>query len=365
MDIFIKDDDIKYSTITISNFKNVQKNSIINLSTVSEKYKDMVSRVNNDNVFVKIINDLYIEESNVLDYIFKIRARKDYVIRNSKVVTTGSKGDVLKDEIMINAKEVFVSVDKDLELDKLVDIQNNWKNIEAVNVLYHCYSGLNFNGLNNKLEYTDNENENVNIYAVDVVLLMLQYRCYMKNAIAMDRGISIAEFVFRYVYTNMSRDMLNLSILNSYIEYNMDNIVFNTVEARNRLPMVLLGMDSMFNSYMLDFGNKLDKLTKKDYNFIFYNLKLINTNALEFLDLSRFNTSYSSINRWAMVYSRLRYIYFVISYLGKSSFKLNNDYIARLRTLIKMYKRENSNIPKELLKDYNNYLELIENKIKE
>lgn len=365
MDMFIKDNDINYSAITIGNFKNVQKNSIINLSTVANKYKDNVSRVTNDNIFVKIINDLYIEEDNILDYIFKIRARKDYVIRNSKVVTTGSKGDVLKDELMFNAKEVFVSVDKDLELDKLITIQENWKDIEAVNVLYHCYSGLNFNSLNNKLEYTDNDNENVNIYAVDVILLLIQFRCYLKNAMAMDRGISIAEFVFRYVYTNMSRDMLNISILNSYIEYNIDNITFNKVEARNRLPVVLLGLESMFNSYMLDMSNNLGKVTKKDYNFIFYNLKLINTNALEFLDLSKFNISYGSINRWALVYSRLRYIYFVISYLGKSSFKLNHDYLSRLKTLIKMYKREKSNVPNELLKEYNNYLELIENKLEE
>lgn len=360
MDFFIKESGLKEGDLYTGSFLNIEKNANLNLDKVIEYYNNRVARVRNDSILVKIINDLYNNEASLIDYIFKIRARKDYILRNYGIVCSGYRGKIIKDETMINSREVFVATDSNLS-DLINSLSNNmeenWKSIIPMECMYHCYKDIKYINPNNGIEYLDNI-ENVIIYNIDITKLMIMFRYYMENAIRLDRGISIAEFVYRYVYTNTTKSFFNIALLNSYIDY-ISDFDFSNISINSKIPRVLLDTENMVDNYLLQFNKALSKSSKKTYSYLMSNIDLINTDALNILSIEDMDIGITNLNRWSLLIGRLKYILFCLKALGNNGIKLNKIFITKLRILFKMYDRENMYIPEEISEYFYKYLDEI------
>lgn len=360
MDFFIKESGLREGDLYTGSFLNLEKNAILNLDEVIEYYNNRVAKVNNDNILVKIINDLYIKEDSLLDYVFKIRDRKDYVLRNHGVVCNGYKGKVFTDETMINSREIFISTSSDiLEVirDLEINMDNDWKKIIPLECKYHCYKDLKFINPNNKIQYLDNE-ENLVVYNIDITKLMVMFRYYLNNAIQLDRAISIPEFIYRYAYGNSTKSFLNVCLLNRHIDF-ISEFDFSNININAKLPRLILNIEDIVDKYLLNFSKVLKKSSRKTYPYLMSNIELINDNALNLLSLEDIDINITNLNRWAILIGELKYILFCIIALGDSGIRLNKTFITKVKLLLKMYNRENMYVPDEVSDYFNKYLDKI------
>lgn len=366
MNFFINNSTYQEGIIHTGTFNNIEKIAIKNINDAKEYYFNRVARVRNDNIFVKIINDLYNAEDDIIDFLFKIKARKEFVARNYGIVTNDTKGKIIDDETFNNSREVFISIDNDMSDLLSSNIEDEWKSTESVKCIYHCFRGMVFLNPNNDITLLNND-ENVIVYTVDLEKLLLQYRYYYKNALRMDRSTNIAEFVYRYVYPNLINSFTDIAILNSYIDLNIDtveingiaiNINFTDIKVNARLPIVLSNIDSMFNNYSLDLSSKLSKVSSKTYSYLLMNLRLIEKSALDIvLELEKDSLTITSLNRWCTILPKLKYILFSIIIFKENGKKMNTTFLSGLRVLIKMYKRENIYVPDEISDYFFKYLD--------
>lgn len=366
MNFFINNSEYAEGIVHTGTFNSIEKNAIKNINDAKDYYFNKVARVENSNIFVKLINDLYNAEDDIIDFLFRIKARKEYVARNYGIVTNDTKGRIIDSETFNNSREVFISVDNDMSDLLSSNIEDDWKNTESVKCIYHCFKGMVFLNPDNEITY-ENKDENVLVYTIDVDKLLLQYRYYYQNAKRLDRSTSIAEFVYRYVYPNLINSFTDIAILNSYIDVNTDkveingiavDIQFSNIRINARLPIVLTNIENAFNNYSLDFSNKLNKSTKKSYSYLFLNLRLIEKSALDIVtELERDSLTVTSLNRWCTILPKLKYILFSLIIFKENGRRMNASYISGLRVLIKMYKRENIYVPNEISDYFFKYLD--------
>ena len=366
MNFFINNSEYAEGIVHTGTFNSIEKNAIKNINDAKDYYFNKVARVENSNIFVKLINDLYNAEDDIIDFLFRIKARKEYVARNYGIVTNDTKGRIIDSETFNNSREVFISVDNDMSDLLSSNIEDDWKSTESVKCIYHCFKGMVFLNPDNEITY-ENKDENVLVYTIDVDKLLLQYRYYYQNAKRLDRSTSIAEFVYRYVYPNLINSFTDIAILNSYIDINTDkveingiavDIQFSNIRINARLPIVLTNIENAFNNYSLDFSNKLNKSTKKSYSYLFLNLRLIEKSALDIVtELERDSLTVTSLNRWCTILPKLKYILFSLIIFKENGRRMNASYISGLRVLIKMYKRENIYVPNEISDYFFKYLD--------
>lgn len=366
MNFFINNSEYAEGIVHTGTFNSIEKNAIKNINDAKDYYFNKVARVENSNIFVKLINDLYNAEDDIIDFLFRIKARKEYVARNYGIVTNDTKGRIIDSETFNNSREVFISVDNDMSDLLSSNIEDNWKSTESVKCIYHCFKGMVFLNPDNEITY-ENKDENVLVYTIDVDKLLLQYRYYYQNAKRLDRSTSIAEFVYRYVYPNLINSFTDIAILNSYVDVNTDkveingiavDIQFSNIRINARLPIVLTNIENAFNNYSLDFSNKLNKSTKKSYSYLFLNLRLIEKSALDIVtELERDSLTVTSLNRWCTILPKLKYILFSLIIFKENGRRMNASYISGLRVLIKMYKRENIYVPNEISDYFFKYLD--------
>lgn len=366
MNFFINNSEYAEGIVHTGTFNSIEKSAIKNINDAKDYYFNKVARVENSNIFVKLINDLYNAEDDIIDFLFRIKARKEYVARNYGIVTNDTKGRIIDSETFNNSREVFISVDNDMSDLLSSNIEDDWKSTESVKCIYHCFKGMVFLNPDNEITY-ENKDENVLVYTIDVDKLLLQYRYYYQNAKRLDRSTSIAEFVYRYIYPNLINSFTDIAILNSYIDINTDkveingiavDIQFSNIRINARLPIVLTNIENAFNNYSLDFSNKLNKSTKKSYSYLFLNLRLIEKSALDIVtELEKDSLTVTSLNRWCTILPKLKYILFSLIIFKENGRRMNASYISGLRVLIKMYKRENIYVPNEISDYFFKYLD--------
>lgn len=126
MNFFINNSNINYGVLHTGTFHNLEHKAIKNINDAKE-YFQQSSQSKNDNIFVKIINDLYNSENDIVDFLFKIKARKEYVARNYGIVTNDTKGEIIADETLNNSREVFISIDSDMSDLLSSNMSDNWK----------------------------------------------------------------------------------------------------------------------------------------------------------------------------------------------------------------------------------------------
>lgn len=366
MNFFINNSEYAEGIVHTGTFNSIEKSAIKNINDAKDYYFNKVARVENSNIFVKLINDLYNAEDDIIDFLFRIKARKEYVARNYGIVTNDTKGRIIDSETFNNSREVFISVDNDMSDLLSSNIEDDWKSTESVKCIYHCFKGMVFLNPDNEITY-ENKDENVLVYTIDVDKLLLQYRYYYQNAKRLDRSTSIAEFVYRYIYPNLINSFTDIAILNSYVDINTDkvevkgvavDIQFSNIKINARLPIVLTNIENAFNNYSLDFSNKLNKSTKKSYSYLFLNLRLIEKSALDIVtELEKDSLTVTSLNRWCTILPKLKYILFSLIIFKENGRRMNASYISGLRVLIKMYKRENIYVPNEISDYFFKYLD--------
>jgi len=357
MSLLLLNNNYKFSTVGTNYFANVRKYLLINKQTVEQYYRNKIDTVDN-NILKDIINDLYRDDTDIVNYIFSISSRKDYIIRNYGVVAVGSRGKAIKNIFFKNSIEILMDKDDGLHFEDIDNMLENWEDIQALTCIEHNYKDSHYHTLNNKLEYKNSGN-NIAIFTMDFIKLMIQFRCYRQNALRLDRVVSIPEFLYRYVLPNASESLMNISLMNYYMSENSD-IELNSIKQTFKTPILLLNNESTFNSYLSNISGVFRKMSKnKPYQLLLYRMLLLNTNGLELIYNRTKNTEYAITNRWANNVSIIKTIYFLIKFMGNGGIRFNKDFIANLRINLKRFERDKGHMPDNIANYYNGYVSKI------
>lgn len=363
MSLLLLNNKYKFSSIGTNYFTNVKKYLLINKQTVNEYYRNKIDTVSN-NILKDIINDLYRDDTDIVDYIFSISARKDYILRNYGIVSTGTRGKALKNIFFKNSIEIIMDRDNGLHFDNIEEMLEKWEDIESLTCIDHNYRDMHFHTLNNKLEYLEDKN-NVSIFTIDFIKLMIQFRCYRRNALSLDRAVSIPEFLYRYVFPNASESLMNISLMNYYMSENSD-IELNRVKQTFKTPILLLNNESTFNGYIANISGLFRKMSKnKPYQLLLYRMLLLNNNGLDLIYERTKNTEYAVTNRWANNVSIIKTLYFLIKFMGDGGIRFNRDFITNLRVNLKRFERDQGHMPENIKEYYNGYVSKIKQLIGE
>lgn len=358
MSLLLLNNKYKFSSVGTNYFTNVRKYLLINKQTVEQYYRNKIDTVDN-NILKDIINDLYRDDTDIVDYIFSISNRKDYILRNYGIVSSGNRGKVLKNIFFKNSTEILMDKDEGLHIEKLDDMIDNWEDIQSLTCIEHNYKDMHYHSLNNKLEYIEDKN-NLAIFTIDFIKLMIQFRCYRKRALELDRAVSIPEFLYRYVLPNASESLMNISLMNYYTSENSD-IELSGVKQTFKTPILLLNNESTFKGYIANISGVFRKMSKnKPYQLLLYRMLLLNTNGLDLIYSRTKNTEYAVTNRWANNISVIKTLYFLISFMGNGGIRYNRDFITNLKTNLKRFERDQGYVPNNVSEYYNGYIKKIQ-----
>lgn len=124
----------------------------------------------------------------------------------------------------------------------------NWDTVQAVSVLYHPSSDLNFN-----VPYGAPQTDAFGyaVIMIDIPLLAIQYTSWAneQNALPIDRRQSTSQFIYRYVMGNMITRQLEISMFNRFRDINNDIPPSNLIE---RHPMAMANYTSAFDKEVPD-----------------------------------------------------------------------------------------------------------------
>lgn len=358
MSLLLLNNKYKFSSVGTNYFTNVRKYLLINKQTVEQYYRNKIDTIDN-NILKDIINDLYRDDTDIVNYIFAISNRKDYILRNYGIVSSGSRGKALKNIFFKNSTEILMDKDDGLHIEKLDEMIDNWEDIQALTCIEHNYKDMHYHSLNNKLEYIEDKN-NLAIFTIDFIKLMIQFRCYRRRALELDRAVSIPEFLYRYVLPNASESLMDISLMNYYISENSD-VELNRIKQTFKTPILLLNNESTFKGYIANISGVFRKMSKnKPYQLLLYRMLLLNTNGLDLIYSRTKNTEYAVTNRWANNVSVIKTLYFLISFMGNGGIRYNRDFITNLRTNLKRFERDQGHMPNNIAEYYNGYVKKIQ-----
>lgn len=223
-------------------------------------YQNQSFPVKANHVLVKLIQSIgAIERMGDSAYYDYVGYRSTNLSMALKFTSYISKGDVFNhlffDE---NTSEVILSFNNAFNIKEAMA---DWKNVKAIEILRHSKNSLALFPLDGK---SKGSNDDIAIYAINIPLLLVQYRAFRINQHlenAGDSEESIMQFVGQYVLPNMQYSFLDWAIFNrlSNLYFNKPSepfIVktpFNQINYEDKVDKILLDQIARFKNTKLRF----------------------------------------------------------------------------------------------------------------
>jgi hypothetical protein len=300
-------------------------------------YNNRVYAVKSNHILCRVINTSLASFNNDLDrYVEIINARSPYVAKHfnfTSPINYGVEHDGFfygkgNSEIIIYDEEYF---------NPYYEIAH-WRQIKAVQVLYHEFSDM---GLLLPKGENISSDKGLVIIKINIPLLLVQFRGFLQEQFTKnketDSRLGITHFVHMYVLPNM---------LQSHIELNIINRIMNLFYSA---PMgEALGKHSF---YVTNYDDKLDNVLTdvlkhiENTGYLFYTyLKNIPSvfdrdmqESLLMPDMAKTKQIW-----WALIISRLRIMKFLIDCGDSRGLASNNSYVNKLKLDLKRVLDENT-----------------------
>ncbi|EKD89563.1 MAG: hypothetical protein ACD_33C00045G0030 [uncultured bacterium] len=213
------------------------------------------------------------------------------------------------------------------------EAERNWKTISCITIYKHNRNDLK---LLLPLSKDDGSRNGLCVIGVNLPLLALKYRAFIREQMSNSEGISLNKnhFIMKYVLNLTCDGIVDHVMLNKLMDlfYNREEVT-----PKFKHPFKLFFPDVQVNRYL---SNTLDVITNKNIDFIniMHNIQLINCiDASELLILPDMPLTRQVL--WSMVISRLDYMIFL--YDVSKSKNINRHFINDWKVLIKRLIRDN------------------------
>ncbi len=353
--IFTKVNDfVRYPITRYGNLNYVFDKCLDDLDVYKAYYRQRNSKVNNSNIFVKLIKRLdNASVTSFIGYMKYVQSDSEHAGKFMGVVSTISKGKVLEGVVIDGDREIFMSRDIDSDID-IFNFEYIWREYAPLKVIKH-------NDNNCSITHPDKSMSSggVAVYTIDIVGMMLQYRLWRKHRISLGYNTDPAVYIYQYLFTNMVDSYLDLSFFNRFMTYiNFGMRETHTDRNPFRLHNNLSKIDSVLEDMMEDLANQ-----PKDLVGILRNIPgIIEKDAFEISTSGV--TLLNSNNTWAFVESRIEWVHDLLLLLGERGIRKNTKYTGRLAYNIKkMYNAKQ--LSGSLNKDETDYTDMMIDNIKE
>ena len=356
VDLFLKPPVIQVGTSADPTFIYVKRNYREEIEKIIEYYKSSTYYVRNEHLLCRILTTgLPPIDYDDYRYLDAVQTRAPFIANHFKLTSEINYGDFKQNVFFSDGvREVIIHAANDYFIE---DVQSKWQDISAVKILLHPSSDFCTALLDGSNTSTA---DGIAVVQIDIALLLIQYRCFLKNQYIdqnTQERLGAGHFIARYVLPAMLRSHSEWVLQNR-----MMNLFYNAPmsQAIKAAPIV-------FSKY----EDKLDKTLRftiralKNKN-IQYESMLYYIGSF-FEDSARLSMMVPSLAPtrqvwWALVYSRLNYILFLMELGGKSAVKANKDKLSKIRIDIKRLRSDDvfrSILPQDLFYDTDMMLEKI------
>jgi hypothetical protein len=328
--IFETPDTRDNATISQFEFNYLKSSYSKELIKIEEYYHNRVYSVKNNTLLVSLLNNLTAPMSLATDrYAVNTEARAPYIGNVMGFTSDIAKGTIFNgpfygpdsSEIILNNNEYF----------NPNYAEKNWKNICAVRPLLHPKNDLGLLLPNGRKFSSGN---GLSTISINIPLLAMQYRSF-----CLDQFIKFKEtnsllgathFVHMYVLPNMLYAQTDISLMNRLLA-----LYYGAPKSE-----VYFKHPFMIHDYNDKVDNVLDKLIEvyknsgTKYSIILKSIPSITDNNMQ-TSLLMPDITPTTQALWALLFSRLEYIKFLIDIGGSNSISANMTEINYLKLLIK------------------------------
>ena len=336
----------RYPINKYSKFDYLERRLYNNLLIVKDYYRNKERAIENTNMISRLINSLVPSvDLPILEYLKIVETNGKFLARQFGITSNIGRGKVFNSIFYgENSTELFLYTENDFDI---FSLKNKWEELTPIKVIHTNNVDLDF-----YVPFNDriNINELLVVMEIDITILLLQYRYWVKDRVNKGMSTNVNVFLARVVTPNMLDNMLDLTIYNRFVRAN-DNTLFDTSF-----------LDHPFD--VTDYTHRLDKVLVNVYkdmvdsplHFIqAYKTipTVVNVDMLAALTIS--HKYYTKQSSWLLWVSRMTYYTDMISILGKPGIKNNTDILNGVKPYIKImetYGKFDKMLSSSLFDDY-------------
>ncbi len=310
IEIFRKIPDINTGVLRAPNWSFVKNGILENVNEVQSYYKKNARPVKSNHFLIRLLQSISISKLMSIERYFEhIDAIQMNLSMVFKMTSPIYKGIVHKNIFYGGySSEILLAVDDQFNI---YDTDKNWKDVQAVKILLHPKSDMNYYIPNGK-QYSNEDG--LSVISINIAMLAIQYRAFVLHELKYNRDNprGINYFIGAYVLPNMLPSQTELCIFNR---------VYNLVAGKDSNDDISFKHPFALKNYKPFLDRALDNTieylerSNKSYRTVFHTVPAIYSDSIyntlilpDVLDTRQVS--------WALVISRLKMIDFLIK-VGK------------------------------------------------
>jgi len=327
---FESDYDIKYPKITNPKLENVLMLLGLQNESLKTYYFGSNYHVKRPNIFINLLNMFsFSDNDRIEDVLEYIDANAIYYSRQVGFVNIGSRGEVLKGNIIPNTKEIMFYTSF---IDLLEINENNYTEFRPIKCIYNTFDYI----MLTHPQKFDIALPDLDLcmYVVDTKALALQYYYWFKDMLRNEESTDLGKFLYKMPFTNVMDSILDISLFNRFISlwdesYVPDFINFN--------PKSVMDLSERLDREYLTLIKKLKAKNKMYVREFLSNIPLTYGSAYERLKIPMlyFNVKTELI----VLASRFKHMVFLLTALQDID-RLERDLINDLRIKLRYIERD-------------------------
>lgn len=337
---FLSNPSVKNAPIRkYSRFDYLSRRYVSEINKVKEYYNNRDTAVENRNIFSRIISTIAPSiDLDIVSYFKIVDANYEYIARQFGLVSNMSNGKVL-DNITYNgkSKEVFITVDTDIDL---FDFKDVWKNYSPVKIVYTEDNDMDYYIFNKSKVVTE---DTLSVFEVDVTGMCLMYREWCIERIRDDKSTHPTFFVHQYVLPGIMYSKFDLNMFTRLVEISKYGIC-KSFRINHPFPLIdyTRGIDNLLKEVLRDVYNSnhfLDQLLLHIPTFFDENMVKTLLIRLPY---------YTRQSEWVIWASRISYILNLLELLNTTGMTKNKELVNRLPVFIRQLENRSTNLVRQV-----------------
>jgi len=325
---------ISYPIRKFSKFKYIEDKYKYELNKIKDYYSFTRERaVPNGHPISKLV-DLLSPSINLElnDYYKEVAVNAKYIARQLEFTSNINKGKPFNNIFYkSNSQELLITTEEYFDLE---EYEFMWRDSVSIRCIYNELTDLDFS-----VPFGDKElsRASLSVYEIDIVKVLMQYRYWCKERIALAASTNSNVFVAMIVLPNMIKSITNISLFNRLLKKSVGvsiksfdiNHPFNVLDYSK-------GVDKIYKSV-----NKHIKGKNMALEQVILHIPLLDANPMDVLHIT--HKYYTKQSEWVLWLARTSYIARLLEFMGDTGMRANLDLINRLPTLIKQLEQGSTN----------------------
>jgi len=324
-------------TVAVPTWSYVQNEINVLTDTVIKYYRNAAYAVPSNHELVKILHGLALStDTDLATYARKVDNASMNLAQQLGYTTESYHGRIFSNVFMgKGSREVLIAANGNFNAREATE---DWMNVRAVRILRHGFDQLDFFPFDGTVI-----SNRVNVFAINIPLLAVQYRAYRQHQKVLVAGTgetgqnSIYHFLYSYVLNNMQYDSISMALFNRMMKVAAGK---KTNDQRFRHPFHITDLNSKVDAVM-DVFVKAIRNGNMDIAQILINSPMPSwTNGLDFMSLPDVIAT-RQIN-WALYLSRIHVLSFLTEVDLDTLLRTNRTELNRVKYMLSVYLNDNS-----------------------